>query len=127
MDETFSAVLQQSVEELATRYDVRVTTDLDVDAVVSPLQCEGLLRIVGEAVRNGARHGGAQTIHVSLRADPLWLTVTDDGAGFVPATAKSKDGGFGLTSMRERAEGLGASFTLDSTPGTGTQVSVRWS
>jgi signal transduction histidine kinase len=61
---------------------------------------------------------------VALSGDPLRLEVQDDGQGF--DTAASNSGGFGLTSMRERAEGLGAAFRLRSSPGEGTTVRVVW-
>ena len=125
-DQPFDQVLQRSVDDLASRYDVKVTTDLAADAAVSPQHCEALLRIVGEAVRNAARHGRARHVRVTLRNVPLELSVQDDGAGFTPATANSEHGGFGLISMRERAEALGARFSIDSTAGEGTHVRVRW-
>ena len=53
------------------------------------------------------------------------LTVSDDGGGFHPDEVVSR--GFGLTSMRERAEGAGATYALESVVGQGTRVEVRWS
>ena len=126
-DQPFDQVLQRALDDLASRYDVRVTTDLAPEAVVRPDQCEALLRIVGEAVRNAVRHGRAGHVRVTLRGNPVELTVQDDGAGFTPATASSQPGGFGLISMRERAEALGAQFSIDSAVETGTRVQVRWS
>ena len=61
---------------------------------------------------------------VALCGEPVRLEVQDDGRGFDPAASRA--GGFGLTSMRERAEGLGADFSVGSRPGEGTVVCVVW-
>jgi len=122
--QAFAASLQQTVEDLGRRYDVRTATSIEDSVVAAPEQAEAILRITGEALRNAARHGGATCVSVGLDAAPLVLTVTDDGCGFSPHEVVSR--GFGLTSMRERAEGAGASYVLTSAPGAGTRVEVRW-
>jgi signal transduction histidine kinase len=54
-----------------------------------------------------------------------WLRVADDGVGFdVQAAVSATGGGLGLTSMRERAEMLGARLSISSSPGAGTVVEV---
>jgi signal transduction histidine kinase len=51
--------------------------------------------------------------------------VTDDGAGFDPGSVVTGPGsGFGLISMRERAESLGAKYRIASRSGEGTEVEV---
>jgi len=52
----------------------------------------------------------------------LTLRVRDDGCGFDPQVASTN--GFGLTSMRERAEALGGRFEVRSRTGGGTEVEV---
>ena len=81
-------------------------------------------RIALEGVTNAIRHAHARTCHVrfTLEADSalaaLVLTVTDDGTG-LPATPRA---GFGLTSMRERAEELGGTCDVVREAGGGTRV-----
>ena len=123
-DQAFAVSLQQSVEDLGRRYDVRTATVIDDSVSVTPQQAEAILRITGEALRNAVRHGQARCVTVGLVADPLELTVEDDGRGFNPDGVISR--GFGLTSMRERAEGAGASYALKSAGGQGTRVRVSW-
>lgn len=123
-DAGFAAVLEHAADGLASRYDAAVTVDVAPDVRVSPEQGDALLRIVAEAFRNAVRHGGAGSVAVAVRM-PLELVVRDDGSGFDPALTRDA-AGFGLTSMRERAEGLGASFALESAPGAGATVTVRW-
>jgi len=124
-DAPFPVVLQQAFDELAGRHDVAVVTSLDPAADADGPMSEALLRIAAEAVSNAVRHGGATRIDARLAAAPLALTVTDDGRGFDAASA-GRPGGFGLTSMRERADGVGAMLTVDSEPGKGTTVRVSW-
>lgn len=83
-----------------------------------------LLRVLQEALVNARRHSGAGNVGVGLRTegDTLTATVTDDGKGF---DAASTGAGVGLSSMRERVEGLGGGIEVDSRPGGGTTVTVR--
>jgi len=85
--------------------------------------CEALASIAGEAVANAARHGRAKTVRVELTArDALRLHIVDDGVGFDPAAERA---GYGLVSMRERAEEIGARLAIASRPGRGTEVRVE--
>jgi signal transduction histidine kinase len=123
----FVEVLQQSVDDLAPRYGIKIVTDFDPRVPVDAPAGEVLLRIVGEAVRNAVRHGEAQRIDVRLTAEPRCLSITDDGRGFTASSpAGHRVGGFGITSMTERAAGLGAELSISSEPGEGTTVWVRW-
>lgn len=88
-----------------------------------------LLAIVSESLENAARHARASRVQVSLRAagdGGVEVVVEDDGDGFeaLPG-ATSPAGHFGLTGMRERALAAGATLHIESTPGSGTRVSVR--
>ena len=92
-----------------------------------------LFRSLQEALSNAARHGGGAgvTVRVWQEAGRLCLAVSDCGPGFAPAhagtaVATEPDGHLGLTGMRERAQLLGGSFRLDSAPGRGATVEVRW-
>ena len=84
-----------------------------------------LLRAAQEAIANARRHAAASHITVTLTyyPDEVSLDVTDDGRGFDPSEAL-KSGGLGLIGMRERAEALGGSLAIESTPGEGTAVAV---
>ena len=86
-------------------------------------------RIVQEALTNAVRHSGAQKVTVELAVqgegeDPRWLvlSVTDDGNGMA-ATAENL--GQGLPGMRDRAELLGGSLTVDAADGGGCRICAR--
>src|SRR6516162_9547737 len=78
-------------------------------------------RIAQEALHNALRHSGAAEVTVSVcaTARKVTLEVSDQGKGFVPELAV---GGRGLSSLRERAAGAGASLVVRSAPGQGTTV-----
>ena len=87
-------------------------------------QREQLLRIVREAVTNAGCHAGADLVRVQFtNGGPLHLRVEDDGVGFDPGATDGE--GFGLMTMRERAEAIGAEFAVVSSIGRGTSVEVR--
>lgn len=86
-----------------------------------------LYRIAQEALNNVVKHASAKAVHVNLvfRPPSLSLTVEDDGVGFDPmATAESTKvtGSLGLTLMKERMVQLEGDFSLESNPGSGTQI-----
>ena len=86
----------------------------------------GLYRIVQEALNNVAKHAGASQAKVNLLCQPGQVTssVTDNGRGF-DMTAIPPDS-LGLGIMRERAKNIGASLTIESKIGCGTQVVAIW-
>jgi len=81
------------------------------------------LRIAREGLTNAARHSQASCarVGVALDGDTLVVSVADDGIG-VPADVKP---GVGLASMRERADELGGSLTVEAPDGGGTRVLAR--
>jgi signal transduction histidine kinase len=86
-----------------------------------------LLGIATEAITNAIKHARATTIEVRLvgTATGRRLEVRDNGRGFAAEAAAPREGGFGLAGMRERSAALGASFEVQSVPGTGTIVVVE--
>lgn len=83
-----------------------------------------LLRIAQEALANALAHAAATQIRVTLAFErgQLRMLITDDGRGFAPAAVP--EGHFGLVGMRERAQRIGATCGIHSTPGQGCSVSV---
>ncbi|MGG7440711.1 sensor histidine kinase [Chryseobacterium arthrosphaerae] len=84
-----------------------------------------LLRITQEFIQNSIKHSGCQNIFISLNTseDILWeLTIHDDGKGF--DTTKLTSNGIGLTNMKNRAEIIGAQFSLESQENKGTTLNI---
>lgn len=85
-----------------------------------------LYRIAQEAINNLAKHARADRAWVDLycQGSEVRLCIGDDGCGFEPQDVLPDR--FGLKIMRERAEGVGATLSIESEPGQGTQVKVTW-
>jgi two-component system CheB/CheR fusion protein len=84
-----------------------------------------LYRVVQEALRNIARHAGADRISIRLEetAGEVRLSVRDTGAGFDVDTASAR-GGLGLLGMSDRVAAVGGSFSVESAAGKGTTIKV---
>jgi signal transduction histidine kinase len=92
---------------------------MDLDPAVE----QTTYRIADEALANAVRHARARDLLVCLErsAGELKLTVADDGQGF-DTTLPPPEGHYGLLGMRERADLVGGTLTVQSTPGKGTTV-----
>jgi signal transduction histidine kinase len=119
----FEVALAEAATEVAERYHVELALDLTSDIRLPAPRREAFVRIACEAVANAARHSGAGRVNLGLERDGpgVRLWVSDKGRGF---DTSDPGGGFGLTSMRERAHSVGAEVVVSSVPGHGSQVEV---
>ena len=122
--EPLDEALGKAVQEAAQRYGASVDMELASGIALSPREREAVIRIASEAVANAAQHSGAEVLRIYLeRADAgVRLGVEDDGAGFDEEQPRS---GFGLTTMKDRAEALGGKLRIDSRRGAGTKVELE--
>lgn len=100
--------------------DVRAVNYLQGDEKVS------VYRIVQEALNNVSKHADARNVWITAytQDDEYVLSIRDDGVGFEQGSAEPSTLGFGI--MRERASTIDAVIDVQSSPGEGTQVSMRW-
>ncbi|HET7142903.1 MAG TPA: ATP-binding protein, partial [Anaerolineales bacterium] len=106
--------------------DVHITIDAPEDLPPLPAAVEvAVYRITQEALTNVVRHAEAHTCNVRITLDEsvglLCLEVQDDGRG-LPVKRRA---GVGLNSMRERAEELGGTWTIESLSTRGTRMLAR--
>jgi signal transduction histidine kinase len=91
---------------------------------------EHLYQIVKQGCENALHHAQAKTLIFKgeLREKEVDLLLEDDGVGFelqaLPSLAEQQR--FGVVGMVERAELIGARLQIDSAPGAGTRLRVRW-
>lgn len=92
-----------------------------------------MFRIVQQACDNAIQHGRATAINIraKLESQSIWMMVEDNGAGFdvrgnINLETLLENRHFGLAGMLERATFIGGSVDIDSYPGQGTQVQVKW-
>jgi signal transduction histidine kinase len=122
------AALGQLAVDLSESSGIRIDVEtVGCDEERLPWRVEtDLFRIAQEAVTNALRHAEADEISVVLdrREGRLRLVVEDDGRGFDPVEASRSDR-LGLVGMRERADILGGTLTVESRPGSGTTIVVE--
>ena len=88
-------------------------------------------RIAQEAFTNIARHAQAKSVTITLRqkGNELLMSIQDDGCGFdvTEMRARAKAGGsMGVLGMQERATLAGGQLEIESVPGQGTIIRVRF-
>ncbi len=107
------------------------TTEIPIQLTVNELPPLGgmerdIAGIAQEALTNAVRHSRGRAIAVNaaaVRSIGLRLSVSDDGRGIA---GELRSRGFGMTSMQERAERIGASLTIVTAPRAGTEVVLAW-
>lgn len=124
-----AAALESHLQQFMRRTGIVVEFDCENSEERLKPELESMLfRIVQEALTNCAKHAHAKTIRVTLYHDSrrIVLTICDDGIGFIPSQL-GKRGiiGLGVLNMREMAEIIGGSFTIDSEVDLGTTVTVE--
>jgi signal transduction histidine kinase len=113
-DVGFVAAVRRHADAVAPSVPVRVTAE---ELPPLPPDVEtAAYRITQEALTNVARHSGARSAQVELRARDGWLevAVVDDGTGFSPGAPDDRPAGVGLPSMRTRAQAVGGELTVTS-------------
>lgn len=120
--------LRSLTEDWNARHSFALAADLPETVENVPEEVEHTFyRVVQEALDNIYRHANAHHASLCLKQANglLILSITDDGEGFTPNTMENSSR-MGLQGMRERAEMIGAQFTLTSTPDKGTQIYLQW-
>ena len=109
--------------------ETEVSFTVEGDVAVDSLAEITAFRVVQECLNNVQEHAFAKVVDVSLEGteSTLEVRVEDDGRGFdLDDPSPSGAGrGVGLFSMRERAELLGGSLSLESSPGSGCRATLR--
>ncbi|MEU3279134.1 sensor histidine kinase [Streptomyces antibioticus] len=128
---TLAGALERLCATTSARHRLTARFRLTGDAVPLATAHEvALLRIAQSALANTVRHAGATSAEVTLDylGDRVALGIVDDGHGFDPDGLPAPDpetGGFGLAAMRARAQALGGTLTIESTPGHGTALAAE--
>jgi len=121
------AGLRNYIDEWRCRHQVHLDATIYLLPERLPEAVEvALYRIVQEALTNVARHARASAVSVLVeqRRDQVIAVIEDDGVGF-DARHNQRRPCLGLVGIRERAELLGGSLTVETEPGRGTSLFVR--
>lgn len=125
VDQPLPAAITAAVADIPTRSNIALQFDLDESIQPSDPIREAMLRIVREATVNAIRHGRARNVSITLdRPDgSIRLAIADDGIGFVESPPR---GGFGLTSMTERAAASGGALRVVRRRERGVAIEASW-
>ncbi|MBI5471944.1 MAG: PAS domain S-box protein [Ignavibacteriae bacterium] len=110
--------------------DVALNMDTITRTEINPQSEIALYRIAQECLSNILKYAEPTYVNLTLQKDSTVVTlrVADNGKGFNVAEAalnRSAEHGFGLISMRQRAELSGGTFVVNSTPGEGPVITVE--
>jgi len=128
---------QEKVEDVAAALErmvelARRGTDVPIELTIVDLPPfsggadREILGIAQEAITNAVRHARARRIRIhaeGVRSIGFRLSVADDGRGIAK---ERRETGFGMTSMQERADRIGASLTVVTAARSGTEVVLAW-
>src|SRR6266542_1733398 len=120
--------MRNYASEWETRCGIKVSSKLDTgETAMSPQQELAVYRVLQEALQNVHKHAQAAAVGIVWqRSAGNWvLHVTDDGIGFDLVKAARRAKSVGLLSMRERAELIGGSLQIQSSPGKGSAVTLQ--
>lgn len=127
-----AAALPEALRVAATQAAAGMPVEVRVDGepvVVAAEVATAIVRTARGALANVREHAGAGRVALTLtyHLDEVVLDVRDDGRGFDPGQVRaSNTRGHGLAGIRERAAALGGHADVESAPGEGTTVSVRF-
>jgi signal transduction histidine kinase len=120
--------IQQQLDRFQKQAGVSLSIGMDPDIALDPLSEVTVFRVLQECLGNIEKHSGARSVEVLLRQgdDGCWMSVSDDGKGFDPASASNGSSeGVGLLGMRERADLVGGALSIDARPERGTCVVLK--
>ena len=127
-EQGLAAALQDYIRRYQNTYNALVTAEIDPLPRLPTEVAIVFYRIVQEALQNTHKHARGTPVHIAItvRDEQLLLAVQDHGPGFDPHEVARRAGreSWGLTSMRERAELIGARFSVTARPNQGTLVAV---
>lgn len=111
-----------SVWSLHHKIPAELTVTGNLLSVPAPV-IHAVQRIAQEALANARKHASPRRVDVTLSylGDALALDVHDDGVGFTPGVPAA---GFGLRTMRDRAQAVGGALAIESAPGEGTTIAL---
>ena len=126
MATSFQELLEHLAEATMSRKEIDIVVTVDKTTKL-PIETKlALYRIAQECLNNISRHSKATqaTLSVNESETHLFLEIKDNGRGFEPAKLDSNR--MGLSIMKERAESIQADIGIESQPGKGTTIVVKW-
>jgi signal transduction histidine kinase len=125
-EEGLVAAIQTRLDAVEGRVGLKTSFSVEGNISLEPKTEENLYRITQEALHNILKHARAKKASILLTQDEhsIYLEIADDGIGFDPIKCQDL-GCVGLSSMKERAQEIGADLEINSQEGSGSRIIVR--
>ena len=126
IDETLQERLRKRLNNVEERAGVSTQLVIDPQITFTQTEQDALWGIAQEALNNALKHAQAHNVNVYLgaKSGARVLEIRDDGVGFELPPVREQCG-FGMQTMRERADAIGGIITVESALGTGTTIRVE--
>jgi signal transduction histidine kinase len=114
--------LGEALRTAATRSPLPCTVEIDLPGRFEEAVETAAYFCSLEAMQNAGKYAGPDatiTVRITSDGESLCCELSDDGAGFDPATAVE---GHGFQNMQDRLGAIGGTLRFESTPGCGTTV-----
>lgn len=124
------AALNQYADNLRENNGLEIEVDVEQYRDCLDTEAQGVVfAILEEAVNNAKKHAEASNIWVQLavQGDMFVAHVVDNGRGFDVQQVErsySSRGSLGMINLKERAELIGGTLSIESTPGQGTRITL---
>jgi two-component system nitrate/nitrite sensor histidine kinase NarX len=119
------AALQETLQKFQHQTGLPTRLQLEGEGLPLPPDVQvQVLHVLQESLSNVRKHAGASHVSLDVHKGARWrFVVRDNGSGFDTRQQRSENH-VGMKIMRERAERIGASVELVSSPGQGTTVTL---
>src|SRR5690606_22103802 len=107
-----------------TNFNFNISEELNNKYHLSSIEGMNIYRIIQEAVHNALKYADAKNIAVTIAENSNYINITiqDDGKGF---NFQQTEPGNGLNNIKKRAKEIKGEININSTPGTGTTISLK--
>jgi signal transduction histidine kinase len=118
--------LESFTDEVGRDSSIRFHRDVEDIQLPAPIALL-VYHIAREGVMNALKHAHPRDVWIAVREedDDIVLSLKDNGVGF-DTSAPGPEGHFGMAMMRERAQVGGGRFQVESAPGEGATITVRF-
>lgn len=122
-DMGLTSLLEHLKENLLQKTTMNIDFKIDVHSEIDSVIQINLFRIIQECCNNAIKHSHGNNLSVNLyeKEDELYLTISDDGVGYVKENSTDTHH-FGLSSIEERVHLLKGTLNIES--GIGTTIRI---